>query len=211
MLQVDEIINVQGSIVYAGREEEGEANPVKPNSNAPGNKANPPRAQNNNWRRPRSRTLKLSMTDVRPIMNIPFINSTVGLPTDFWVRTQDINGLFPDTPPGVKIKVKDVTVRRGMLLLSSDTVQIVGGAVDALIAARNAARVNGKRKRRSLSSLLFSLLSLSSPSPSPSLRFHPQTTPPHMLQRHLSLQPLQNWYHPRFLPPVNNNLFHSQE
>ena len=65
----------------------------------------------------------------------------------FGLEHHYISGLFADAPPGIKIKVKDVMIRRGMLLLTPETVQIVGGSVATLVEAKNSTRMK-KRKRR---------------------------------------------------------------
>jgi len=65
-LQVDEIVNIQSSIAYSGRDESAEAEQQK----NVGNNNKGKQKQPNDWGRTKFRTLKLSMTDVRIDLNV---------------------------------------------------------------------------------------------------------------------------------------------
>ncbi|KAL6874396.1 hypothetical protein ACP4OV_013416 [Aristida adscensionis] len=88
------------------------------------------------------RCLKLSMTD--------------GIQRIFGLEYRPIKDLGVLAPAGLKIIIKNVHIRRGLLMLVPEVIEILGGVVDELEAARNrlVSEVNkpprGKRKQGGL-------------------------------------------------------------
>lgn len=70
----------------------------------------------------RNRMLKLSMTD--------------GARRLFAIEYRYCPMLSLDISPGIKIVIRDVFVRRGLLLLVPECVQVLGGSVEALVQMR---------------------------------------------------------------------------
>ncbi|GBG87379.1 hypothetical protein CBR_g45436 [Chara braunii] len=69
-----------------------------------------------------NRCLKLAMTDGKQLI--------------FGIEYRRINSLKVFLPSGIKISIKDVYVRRGMLMLVPENVDIIGGCIEELEEAR---------------------------------------------------------------------------
>ena len=55
----------------------------------------------------------------------------------FAIEKDFISNLSVNSPPGMKIQVKNVPIRRGLLLFTPSNVLVLGGSVDKLIELKN--------------------------------------------------------------------------
>jgi hypothetical protein len=146
LLQIDELVNIEAPIEHLGRVADQDEDEEKVIEKKQRHEANgrgrgrgrggggPSFQQQGRGQGPTNyRTFKLSLTD--------------GVRKVFALEYRRVPALDQErTPPGTKILVKDVLVRRGMLLLIPQTVQVLGGSVASLVEAHRQT-IEFKRKR----------------------------------------------------------------